>query len=1039
MEFATGAMGTLIPKLGKLLIDEYNLKDTVKKGIGDLKVELESMQVFLVKVSSVPLDQLDPQVKIWANEVRELSYAIEDRLDSFVTSVTEDKFKNWLKKARNKFTKFKARHEIANDMEEFESQVRKIKERYDRYKINDVVSNHATTTVDPRLSALYNKVSDLVGTEEPIDELMKILSEGAETPQKNPKIVSIVGSGGLGKTTLAKALYDKVSKTYNCQGFVPVGQNQCVKKVLRDILFELDKELHKAAQILDERQLINQLRGILAGQRYFIVIDDLWDIPTWKRIKNAFMDSHPDSRIIITTRNHDVASNAGGIYRMKPLSDDNSKMLFHTRTCGAEGVSQDNQHDEVINKILKKCAGVPLAIISIASLLVGKPSADWSKVYDAIGFGDEDSSEVIQDTRKILSFSYYDLRPYLKTCLLYLGMYHEDKFIQKKSLIWRWVSEGFVQDKQGISSYELGENYYNELVNKSLIREVEFDDDDVAEEGCRVHDMVLDVICTMSRELNFITIHNKGEDRITSSPKGQSNRVRRLAFHGAKFEDNRSIKMGHVRSFNATMCTDTGLPPLMTFKVLRVLVIEDCVFSEGLVLKHLGKLVQLRYLGIVNTSVQLPDDIGLGLKFLEILDVRGRRISELPPSVGELQNLRCLWADKGTRMKGEIGKLTCLEELQLYSVEEVPNFFRDVGKLTKLRVLRIWLDRLEETAAKVLAVSLLNLHKIQVLIINRNEVKLYSDSFNIELLVCAGSLEELTPSSRLRSFWLQSILIPKMPSWMNALSVPLLSQLELHVEVVEAQDLQILGRLPSLVHLCFFCAEKNCVSYTVGSDEFHKLKVLMTNIEITLGEGALPMLQTLVYSASAGRKDSLVPWKNKSCQRWTNYVYCILDCAASGRKEVKAAKAVLREAKRAHPNTKNLFLHIQLQNYNRKAARRIDALEWILAGLNRKPARRIDAYQRKLRRMITTLETLLRRDAEPRLGRYGEEEIRGIVAKLKSTMLHVDAGTEGEEEDNNSADETDSDYARNTNTDDSGNDDDDGDYDDTEQVEVVYV
>uniref|UniRef100_A0ACD5TAU9 Uncharacterized protein n=1 Tax=Avena sativa TaxID=4498 RepID=A0ACD5TAU9_AVESA len=1024
MEFATGAMGTLIPKLGKLLVDEYNLKDTVKKGIGDLKAELESMQVFLVKVSSVPLDQLDPQVKNWANEVRELSYAIEDSLDSFVTCVegvepTESKIKHLLKKVGNKFTKFKARHKIANDMEEFESQVRKIKERYDRYKIDDVVSNHATTTVDPRLSALYNKVSDLVGTEEPIDELMKILSEDAETSQKDMKVVSIVGFGGLGKTTLAKALYDKVSKTYDYQGFVPVGQNQCRKKVLGDILFELDKELHKAAERLDERQLINQLQEVLARKRYFIVIDDLWDIPTWETITHAFMDSHPDSRIIITTRNHDVATNAGGIYRMKPLSYDNSKMLFHTRTCGAEGVSQDNQHDEVINKILKKCAGVPLAIISIASLLVGKPSADWSKVYDAICFGDEDS-KVIQNTSKILSFSYYDLRPYLKTCLLYLGMYPEDKFIHKKSLIWRWVSEGFVQHKQGISSYELGESYYNELVNKSLIREVS---DNKGICHCVVHDMVLDVIRTMSRELNFITIHNKGEDRITSSPKGQSNRVHRLAFHGAKVEDNRSIKMGHVRSFNATMCTDTGLPPLLTFKVLRVLVIEDCVFSEGLVLKQLGKLVQLRYLGIVNTSVKLPEDIGLNLKFLEILDVRGGYISELPPSVGELQNLRCLWADRGTRMKGEIGKLTCLEELQLDSADKVPNFFRDVGKLTKLRVLRIWLDRSEHTAAKVLAVSLLNLHKIQDLFIKREEVKEAMDLYKSELLVRAGSLEELTPSSRLHIFVLWSIIITKMPSWINALSVPLLSRLELHVEVVEAQDLQILGRLPSLIFLGFFSAEKKCVSYTFGSDEFQKLEWLMTNVGITLGEGSLPMLEGLAYSASARRKDSLVPW-NKSCPL-LSHVYCILDCANSGRKEVKAAKAVLRKAKRAHPNTKNL--NIPMQNYSRKAARRIDALEWILAGLNRKPARRIDAYQRKLRRMITTLETLLRRDAEPRLGRYREQDIRGFVAKLKN-MKHDDACTNGEEA-NNSDDETDSDFADDTtNTDDS--DDDDDDYDD---------
>uniref|UniRef100_A0ACD5Y8N9 Uncharacterized protein n=1 Tax=Avena sativa TaxID=4498 RepID=A0ACD5Y8N9_AVESA len=762
--------------------------------------------------------------------------------------------------------------------------------------------------------------------------------------------------------------------------------------------------------------LVEWLHGSLL--RYFIVIDDLWDIPTWETIRHAFMDSHPDSRIIITSRNHDVATNAGGIYRMKPLSYDNSKMLFHTRTCGAEGVSQDNQHDEVINKILKKCAGVPLAIISIASLLVAKPSADWSKVYDAIGFGDEDS-EVIQNTRKILSFSYYDLRPYLKTCLLYLGMYPEDKFIQKKSLIWRWISERFVLDKKGIGSYEKAESYYNELVNKSLIREVRSN----AEDGCRVHDMVLDLISTMSAEVNFITVHDTRDNHIMSSPNGQSNRVHRLAFHGAKVEDNRRIKMEHVRSFNAIMCTDTGIPPFLTFKVLRVLVIEDCVFSEGFSIKHLGKLVQLRYLGIVNTSVKLPEDIGLDLKFLEILDVRGGSIRELPPSVGELQNLRCLWAGKGTRMKGEIGKLTCLEELLLDQADKVPNFFRDVGKLTKLRVLNIKLDQLEETAAKVLAVSLLNLHKIQVLFIMRNEVKSYLDSFDIELHVRAGSLEELTPSSRLRCFCLRSILITTMPSWINALSVPLLSELELHVEVVEAQDLQILGRLPSLIRLSFFSAEKKCVSYTFGSDEFQKLEWLMTNIEITLGEGALPMLEGLMLEASARRKDSLLPW-NKSCPLLSR-VYCILDCANSGRKEVKAAKAVLREAKRAHPNAENLIVGIFMQNYYRKAAGLVDALGSILDGLDR-------ADQGELRHMITSLETVLRDDEEPRVGGYGEQELSGFVAKFKS-LLHSDAATDQDEEpDNNNDDAKDTDTDTDTDEDD-GDNDDEPDSENTEQ------
>jgi len=223
-----------------------------------------------------------------------------------------------------------------------------------------------------------------------------------------------------------------------------------------------------------------------------------------------------------------------------------------------------------------------------------------------------------------------------------------------------------------------------------------------------------------------------------------------------------------------------------------------------------------------------------------------------------------------------------------------------------------------------------------------------------------------------------------MPSWINALSVPLLSLLELHVEVVEAQDLQILGRLPSLVHLRFFGAEKKCVSYTVGSDEFQKLKFLATNVDITLGEGALPMLKTLVYSASAGGKDTVI-LVNKSCPS-LHRVSCVLNCTNSGRAEVEAAKAALRKA---HPNLK-----IDMQGYNRKAAGLIDALESILAG------EKITADQRELRRMITSLETLLRDNAEPQIGRYGEQELSGFVTKFKSLLQHDDSGTDQEEPDN---------------------------------------
>jgi ATPase subunit of ABC transporter with duplicated ATPase domains len=276
MEFATGAMGTLLPKLGMLLQEEFRLKKKVKEGLKSLNTELESMQAALVKVSDVPLDQLDPNIKIWANEVRELSYDIEDSLDSFMThmegleSTKPNTIKGFIKKTRGLVTRFKIHHEISDDIKDIESQVRKVKERYDRYKVHDVVANVAATMVDPRLSAMYNKVSDLVGIDKGAKELMKILFEDGDVPEKKMKAVSVVGFGGLGKTTLVKVVYDKVKKEFDCSCFVPVGQKCNLKKVFKDILYDLDKENYKniTTTEMDEKQLIDELRDFLADKRY---------------------------------------------------------------------------------------------------------------------------------------------------------------------------------------------------------------------------------------------------------------------------------------------------------------------------------------------------------------------------------------------------------------------------------------------------------------------------------------------------------------------------------------------------------------------------------------------------------------------------------------------------------------------------------------------------------------------------------------------------------------------------------------------------
>jgi len=647
--------------------------------------------------------------------------------------------------------------------------------------------------------------------------------------------------------------------------------------------------------------------------RYCIVIDDIWSVSIWDTIRCALPDDVGGYIIITTTRVLKVAERVGGAYTMKPLCLESSRKLLYRRIFG--NGNKDNNEDivkcpddevaEVSDRILKKCAGVPLAIITMASLLACKArdKMEWYEVCNSVGTGLENNLDV-ENMRKILSFSYYELPCHLRACLLYLSMFPEDYEIDKDRLIKMWIGEGFIQcEKAGKSLFELGESYFNELINRSMIQPIHNSLDDMIS-SCRVHDMVLDLIRSLSSEENFVTVLS---DMGGTSP---SNTIRRLSLQNGQESHvmaQATWSLQHARSVVVFPAAASLVPPLACCRVLRVLDLEDCNLSQAnSSLKYLGILHHLRYLGLCKTVIsQLPEEIG-NLQFLQTLNVRGNKISRLPSSVVQLRKLMCLYIDHYTRVPNGIGNLTCLEQLSELCIDDSAiNIIEELGQLTELRQLSIeladeWNDKLLECLCK--------LQKMQELDINGNGQRSIG---GLDAWVAPRHLRVLRTE---RKCWFSTL-----PAWVNPSLLLDLTNLNIAVRELHQADLEILGRLPALRFLKLEVENKNLgilTGFVVGADAFPCLvSCLFFQFvwPVVFQQGAMPRLKVLHFwswevrgiacndgslNLGLGNLPSL------------QHVEADLRCDGAGKEEAEQAKAVFTHEAEMHPNHPDHYIQI---------------------------------------------------------------------------------------------------------------------------------
>jgi len=268
---ATGVLSSLLSKLSELLTEQYMQRKGVRRDIEFLCRELTDMNAALEKLSG--MEKLDVQTKVWRDKVREMAYDIEDCIDIFMHRLglgQGDDKDGLFHKIVGKVRELRMHYQLANMIQDIKACVEEQSKIRDRYRIDESIStSRVVVEVDPRLPALFEDAKRLVGIDGPREEISKLLMGEGGSHSGQLKVLSIVGFGGLGKTTLANQVYSKLKNEFECTAFVSVSRTPHMPKIFKDILSRVGYRGTEMEN--DVQKLIEILRATLKNKRYMFI------------------------------------------------------------------------------------------------------------------------------------------------------------------------------------------------------------------------------------------------------------------------------------------------------------------------------------------------------------------------------------------------------------------------------------------------------------------------------------------------------------------------------------------------------------------------------------------------------------------------------------------------------------------------------------------------------------------------------------------------------------------------------------------------
>ncbi|KAL2532942.1 Disease resistance RPP8-like protein 3 [Abeliophyllum distichum] len=626
---------SLVHSTLEYLNDLMNNKD---ERIFDLKDQIRTIHQELMFLQSFLTDEEEeyPELEEFFIRIGDIAYEVEYIINSFVPV--------WYLTLR-----------IPQVMEKIQlvsTQFREKKKMYDA----GLQKNAEFLRQQVSLQAPRPHIGDgkIIGLEDVQIEIKDKLFEGTSTLQ----IISISGMHGLGKTTLAKNIYDDflirsyfhicgwcvVSPSYHKRRNMLIDILTSISDIGRDIILNMEVEL-----------LAEQIYKSLKGRRYIIFMDDIWDVKEWYDIERIFPDDRCGSRILLTSQIADVGMTASSRifnYPLRFLTPDECWELLQFKVF-------DNEQCppvlvDVAKKIARNCGGLPSTVVFIASVLkkLEKEKSLWMDVAENI------TSYISKDTNdymNMLELSYNHLPMHLKPCFLYFGAFEKDKEIPVQKLIMLWFVEGFTMSNEDVAN-----EYLLDLINWRMVQ-VAKRTSEGGIKACSVQGAMHDMCLRVAEKDNFMKVM-KDQLSIYEEHYRLSIQSRSTPSYSRPFGLHVRSLLGHLPD-----------PSAFIFSSLKLLKVLDLSTTDMNLYNLTGSevLAILRFLSVSSIPLSIES-----FENLEFLFVDNKEVVEIPAIFLNMVKLRHVHFSGGAQFSESLRiQATKSENFQMNNIQNLSSIF----------------------------------------------------------------------------------------------------------------------------------------------------------------------------------------------------------------------------------------------------------------------------------------------------------------------------------------------------------------------------